>query len=298
MAVKFGSGDATFRLGAVEVAKLYLGSQQVWPFAPNTISGLGLWLDASVTSSLTLNGDTVSEWRDLSGNGRHFAQATAASQPNGVSRTYSGLRVIDFGGTQFLEGNAATLNLARNVPGLTVLLVGKFDSAVGAGSAQRFFSVSVGGDVLSRASLFQDATGIVLRGRRLDSDASAEANYDPGSSVRDANVYSGVIDYENAEARIFSGGTLRETNAAFQSPGNTQDTDSNVFLLGAFEPSLLQWLNGFIAEMIVYPRVLTDFERSELEQYLIEKWNPQPEPALSRSLWNVETLEPVYHWSS
>jgi hypothetical protein len=160
----------------------------------------------------------------------------------------------------------------------------------------------VGGDVLSRASLFQDATGIVLRGRRLDSDASAEANYDPGSSVRDANVYSGVIDYENAEARIFSGGTLRDTNAAFQSPGNTPDTDSNVFLLGAFEPSLLQWLNGFIAEMIVYPRVLSDFERSQLEQYLFAKWNPQPEPppppAAARSLWNVETLEPVYHWSS
>ena len=265
---------------------------------PRRIRGLGLWLDASVRSSLTFNGDGVSEWRDLSGNGRHFAQATAASQPSGASRTYNGLRVLDFDGTQYLEGNAATLNLTRNVPGLTMLLVGKFDSVVGGGPAQRFFSASVGGDVLSRASLFQGATGIVLRGRRLDSDAMADADYDPGESMLDANVYSSVIDYANAEARVFSGGTLQDTNAAFQTPGATQDTDSNVFLLGAFAPSLLQWLNGFIAEMIVYPRVLTDFERSELEEYLIAKWNPQPEPALSRSLWNVETLEPVYHWSS
>jgi hypothetical protein len=265
---------------------------------PRRIRGLGLWLDASVRSSLTFNGDGVSEWRDLSGRGRHFTQATAASQPNGTSRTYNGLRVLDFDGTQYLEGNAATLNLARNVPGLTVLLVGKFDSAVGAGSAQRFFSVSVGGDVLSRASIFQNVNGIVLRGRRLDSDAFAYAIYDPGSSVRDANVYSSVIDYENAEARIFSGGTLRDTNAAFQTPGATQDTDSNVFLLGAFEPSLLQGLNGFVAELLVYRRVLSDLERSRLEQHLIRKWNPQPEPAVAaRSLWLEEISDPVYHWS-
>jgi hypothetical protein len=179
-----------------------------------------------------------------------------------------------------------------------MLLVGKFDSVVGSGPAQRFFSASVGGDVLSRASLFQGATGIVLRGRRLDSDAMADADYDPGESMLDANVYSSVIDYANAEARVFSGGTLQDTNAAFQTPGATQDTDSNVFLLGAFEPSLLQGLNGFVAEMIVYPRVLSDLERSRLEQHLIRKWNPQPEPPVAaRSLWLEEISDPVYHWS-
>ena len=114
----------------------------------------------------------------------------------------------------------------------------------------------------------------------------------------DANVYSSVIDYANAEARVFSGGTLQDTNAAFQTPGATQDTDSNVFLLGAFEPSLLQGLNGFVAEMIVYPRVLSDLERSRLEQHLIRKWNPQPEPPVAaRSLWLEEISDPVYHWS-
>jgi hypothetical protein len=45
-------------------------------FNPKSIANLGMWLDASSDGSLTLNGNTVSEWRDLSGNGRHVAQAS------------------------------------------------------------------------------------------------------------------------------------------------------------------------------------------------------------------------------
>ena len=268
---------------------------------PKRIGGLGLWLDASNDASLTLNGDTVSEWRDLSGRGRHFTQATAASQPNGVSRTYNGLRVLDFDGTQFLEGNAATLNLARNVPGLTILMVGKADSQ-GADNG-RFFNWKVSGGN-ARVSLFVQGTGVPgeiwLRSRRLDNDAAYDAEYDAGSAVRDANVFTGVIDCEAAESRLYAGGSLVASNLAMSTPGLSDDTDSEDATLGARIAGAVPagLLNGFIAEMIVYPRVLSDLERSELEQYLIAKWNPQPEPALSRSLWNVETLEPVYHWSS
>lgn len=46
-----------------------------------------LWLDANDTSTITLNGSTVSQWNDKSGNGRNAVQATAANQPGwGVGR--------------------------------------------------------------------------------------------------------------------------------------------------------------------------------------------------------------------
>jgi hypothetical protein len=46
-----------------------------------------LWLDATDTSTITLNGSTVSQWNDKSGNGRNATQATAANQPAwGVGR--------------------------------------------------------------------------------------------------------------------------------------------------------------------------------------------------------------------
>jgi hypothetical protein len=276
---------------------------------PKRIGGLGLWLDASNDASLTLNGDTVSEWRDLSGRGRHFTQATAASQPNGTSRTYNGLRVLDFDGAQFLEGNAATLNLARNVPGLTILMVAKADSYGGA-QVLRFYNWKCNGNDLSRASLLVQGSGapgeIWLRSRRLDNDIAEDAEYEAGAAVLDANVFTGVIDYLAAESRLYAGGVLVGTNLEMSTPGLSADTDSQDASLGArFEDNIAAWhqhLNGFIAEMLVYRRVLPDAQRSQLEQYLIAKWNPQPEPppppAAARSLWNVETLEPVYHWSS
>lgn len=54
-------------------------------FNPANIPGLRAWYDASVASSVTLNGSTVSQWNDLSGNGFHLTQTTAANQPTWVS---------------------------------------------------------------------------------------------------------------------------------------------------------------------------------------------------------------------
>lgn len=258
---------------------------------PKRIGGLGLWLDANNGASLTLNGDGVSEWRDLSGRGRHFVQATAASQPNAVSRTYNGLRVIDFDGTQFLEGNSATLNLARNVPGLTILMVAKADSYGGA-EVHRFYNWKCGGNDLSRASLFvqgfASSAEIWLRSRRLDSETFYDAEYEAGLDAINASVYTGVINFQAAESHLYVGGSLVASNLTMGTPGLSSDTDSQDASLGARladgASAWVQHLDGFIAEMLVYQRVLSDLERSRLEQYLIDKWNPQPEPFSPGSL--------------
>lgn len=47
----------------------------------NLGSALAFWVDANNISSITLNGSTVSQWDDLSGNSRHLTQATPANQP-------------------------------------------------------------------------------------------------------------------------------------------------------------------------------------------------------------------------
>lgn len=64
----------------VSTMAVTVSSADAQPWTPAAIT-TALWLDAADSSTITLNGSTVSEWRDKSGNARHAAQATAASQP-------------------------------------------------------------------------------------------------------------------------------------------------------------------------------------------------------------------------
>lgn len=68
-----------------------------------------LWLEADDTSTITLNGSTVAEWRDKSGNTNHAAQGTAGNQPTLTANNLNGLDVISF------DGNSDFLNLARTI---------------------------------------------------------------------------------------------------------------------------------------------------------------------------------------
>lgn len=52
----------------------------VQPWTPAAIE-TALWLDAADSSTITLNGSTVSEWRDKSGNARHATQGTTGVRP-------------------------------------------------------------------------------------------------------------------------------------------------------------------------------------------------------------------------
>ncbi|MCI0533677.1 MAG: Ig-like domain-containing protein [Verrucomicrobiales bacterium] len=60
------------------------------------IAGLGLWLKADV--GVVLNGSTISQWMDQSGQGRDAAQATAASQPTLAPGLVNGKPALVFDG--------------------------------------------------------------------------------------------------------------------------------------------------------------------------------------------------------
>lgn len=72
------------------------GGGQLWR-PSNLGSALALWLDAEDAASITLNGATVSQWNDKSGNGRHVSQATAASQPTYSATGMVGKPTLDWG---------------------------------------------------------------------------------------------------------------------------------------------------------------------------------------------------------
>jgi len=236
-------------------------------FNPRRIAGLGIWLDATVDASLTFNGNTVSEWRDLSGNGRHFAQTTAGNQPNGVSTTQNGRRVLAFSGSQFMDGNAAALNLLQNVPGGTVISVLQFTSA-----SENYVVLRVSNNLVSaRLELGQTTSapaGTYIGGRRLDADSFALISHAADTSAR---VRTGILDYANSDAYIYRDGTLENSTSSFQTSGNTSNTASGLVRIGANNIGG-GGFSGWIAECLVWPRALADAERQRVERYLGRKW--------------------------
>jgi hypothetical protein len=240
-------------------------------FDPRSIANCALWLDASVNSSLTFNGNTVSEWRDLSGNGRHFSQGTAAFQPNGVNRTQNGKRVLDFQGNQVLIGNAATLNTIRNVPGATAVCAIAFD-ATGANGVVFNFSIATNAST-ARFQIGQASSvgGTYCGGRRLDANTFASAFYADNTNPR---IQSGVLDYANSDAFIWENGTLQNSNTSFQTTGNCQDADHAGVTIGNNSAVLTDAprLDGWIGEILVWPRALTTAERLAVERYMGAKW--------------------------
>jgi len=264
------SGGQTLALGSNAVQAVYRGSE-LKHFNPKGIANLGLWLDASEDSSLTFNGNTVSEWRDLSGNGRHMEQGTAVAQPDATTRTQNGRRVLDFQSGQFMLGNAASLNVLRDKPGGTGFVVGKLD---GTASQQVFFLATISGsNALARYLVDNDPASNTWRvgGRRLNSDSFDSVALN-GSVDTNSNVLTGVLDYANSDAFLYENGSLLGSNTSFQTDGNTFDTDSDAVAIGASPAGTSAFLNGFIGEIILYQRALSATERQRVERYLGVKW--------------------------
>ena len=62
-----------------------------------------LWFDGADASTITHSSNSISQWRDKSGNNRHANQGTAGSQPQLVSNALNGKSLLRFDGGDRLE---------------------------------------------------------------------------------------------------------------------------------------------------------------------------------------------------
>ena len=137
MAIGLGSfTPSKLYLGVTEVSKAYLGASVAYEvgggaWTPAELgASLALWLDADDASTITLNGSTVSQWDDKSGNSRHVTQSTSANQPSYTTRTLDGKQVVEFSGNQMLFSTATVLS---GNPDVLMAVVVQFDINIAAG---------------------------------------------------------------------------------------------------------------------------------------------------------------------
>jgi len=229
-----------------QVAKYYaiLGKQT---FSPLDLSP-ALWLDASDTATITASLGSVSQWDDKSGNGRHFAQGTAAAQPTTGTRTANGLNVIDWDGNDIMEASV----LLNEPQPITMFVVAEPDT------------IHYGRLLTTRVA--ETTLAFLTTGRLIETAGTNLIS--PISTYAAGNLYllRGTLDSTSSTIHL-DGVQVASGNA-----GTNGFTGSTINRLGAFE-SGLQHFDGVIAEMIVVAGgLLTAQQISDTEAYLVAKW--------------------------
>ncbi len=226
---------------------------QSTPWSPSALTPQ-LWLDADDATTITLNGATVSEWRDKSGNARHATQITAASQPTRTAAALNGKPVLTF------DGTADFLNLGTGLD----FLAGVSHSAFIVTKPTVFNNIYGAANGNSGAnSLHVGFNGTTYRMNYWTND------YTP---ARTANFVSGSANIVNY---IWTSGTSKEILANGKSEGTTATAGVIGTMSGGGRIGNIVgqgFIAGDIAEMVFFTGAISAANRESMEGYLAHKW--------------------------
>jgi hypothetical protein len=215
----------------------YLG-----PTLPIT-NGLKLWLDSSDKSSFTFVGTTaVSKWNDKSGNNNH-ATSLGSAYPN-LNLTKNTYPTLYFNGSAYMT----TPNLISGT--YTKIVVHKMTGGanlVSSSNGQHAFWYGGG----PQLQIYHSGTFVTQTASTVNTwcIGTAEFNFD-------VSPYVGSISVNN-------GGTVSGTTN--NGPGN-----SDIELMGF--GGAANFGSGHIAEVLVYNKILSVSEKSQIQTYLNNKW--------------------------
>jgi hypothetical protein len=239
-------------------------------FDPRSISGCQLWFDGADVSTLTLSGNSVSQWRDKA-RGFHVTSG-------GTSPTYNtSTRAVTFNGNGYLINSTFSYALATR----SVFLV---CSQTSASSTTTFEGFLVFG--ASNVTDYDNINAIVYNGRGTNAIANLSfgvffrysqnnigdyrLNYLTSTTPTPFGIYADV--FSNPSGTLFVNGATTTSDSIAGSIGT-----STGFFLGARNDfgngTYRSFLNGSISEVIVFNTALTTAQRQAIEGYLARKWN-------------------------
>ena len=225
-------------------------------FSPLSLPNLALWLDASDSSTVTLDGsNNVSEWRDKSGNLRHSTQASTLLRPAYTSAAVNGLNAITFDAADDL---LSCYNAAANP--CTWFAVHKWsggnrDTRIGGNSPLSGVSIGISAASSWNMSFVRDSIAWVPSG------------FSQGTGTR---LYRMAYDLSSSSFWTYNGEeTLRQTTA----------------LTGTLGAAANLGMPGQLCEVVMYERALTAPEIAAVEAYLATKWSVNVAGVANPSLW-------------
>jgi hypothetical protein len=253
--------------------QVYKPSTVTPPEAPQTISGLRLWLDASKITGLS-DGAAVTSWSDSSGLGNDAAQATGTKQPSYQTNEVNGLPVVQFDGNSddLAITNANALSVLNAASGLTVFTVCA-PSTVNANTRQLINWSTDGATNTNRFKYGQRLTGSgvwALSSRILNADT--QINNEGSATSTGYHILGAIMDYSANSATMRLDGAVDATGAAGTAAGTTTAANSLALTIGSRADGAAEFWLGNIAEIITYDRTLTGGEIATIESYLTTKY--------------------------
>lgn len=208
---------------------------------PAGVSGCVQWLDVDALTGFA-DDDPVSQADDASGSGKHFTQATAGEQPLYKTNVINGKPVLRFDGSDDGMTSSLTLN-----PSLTMFVV---YARKGGASNQRAIAGSNNWLIGPYSSEHRFYNGGFLTGPAF---------------VLDEFVIAHATEASGGNAEFFVGNASIGTRASSAGGPGTVTIGGGEGLHG-------EELNGDIAEVISYNRVLTAQEQQDVYDYLSAKY--------------------------
>jgi len=241
------------------------GTPTTVPFSPTSLSGIQLFWSANVGSNCggaCSDGNTMTSWADQSGLGNNGTNgAGAGGFACGTAPVYhtaqlSGLPAATFGGTNTCMELTSAINLQT---ASTIFAVVKLAATAGTytvigGGANALAYWMNGGGSGKEQGLIK--TGIAVLGN--------------GTAAADTSWHQINASYDNTTA-TFQIDAASDGTAA---PGVA--ITANEVAVGVNLGAGGDWLNGQIAELIVYNRVLTGPEKTQVTNWIKAKYPALP----------------------
>ncbi len=259
------SGQVGLRITTVNVPG---GAQK----APNEVSGLQGWwkADAGVYSDAgstpANDNDTVQQWNDQSGNGRHFSQATATNRPTYRTAIVNGKPVIRFDGVDNFMATAATMTNFMTSTAGTIFVVAYVQAITTNGAAayanDQVFSDQITGPGVRHCLALKTTPSIIAFHYDGSEDTAAKG-------VATGTWYSML--YKMGGGNLSIGlNDARDASLTSAASGAATDMTGVLRLAVNYDSTIFTQID--IAEMFVHNVDVSEADRQAVEAYTAAKY--------------------------
>lgn len=258
------------------------------PFTPASLANLKIWYDASDTSTISVSGNSVTQWNDKSTSAINISQATAARQPQSGTTTLNSKNVVAFdGGDVLVNTDKAAFKFMHDGTKNLIGIVAKIASSNDPASLEFLMTNNGSGDSgqIGVGYFYNDGQfggspdtfGFVVSNGAGSGNYVVDNRFANGFTTPSSpNVFTYIVDPNNAttldKGFYFIGtGSAQKSNASTGTPSSSNA--SSDMSIGAGDTTGSFGINGYLAEIVIATGTdVTEDNRVKLRDYLINKW--------------------------